>query len=151
MVILPYKDRFIDVLRDRASQSSLVDPYTTSGDYLEGFLPGTHQALVENNRESVTITINSVSQFAVGLLVALFERAVGLYASSVNVNAYHQPGLETGKKAASVVIGLHNNSMSIIKLYFASRVTAPHQCRNQSMAQNLPGRRDFAFEVPTLA
>ena len=35
-----------------------------------------------------------------GALIALFERAVGLYASLVDVNAYHQPGVEAGKKAA---------------------------------------------------
>ena len=34
------------------------------------------------------------------MLIALFERAVGFYASLINVNAYHQPGVEAGKKAA---------------------------------------------------
>jgi glucose-6-phosphate isomerase len=34
-------------------------------------------------------------------LIALFERAVGFYASLINVNAYHQPGVEAGKKADS--------------------------------------------------
>jgi glucose-6-phosphate isomerase len=38
------------------------------------------------------------------MLIALFERAVGLYASLINVNAYHQPGVEAGKKAAGKVI-----------------------------------------------
>ena len=37
---------------------------------------------------------------------ALFERAVGLYATLVNVNAYHQPGVEAGKIAAGSVIAL---------------------------------------------
>jgi len=31
---------------------------------------------------------------------------VGFYASLVNINAYHQPGVEAGKKAASEVIGI---------------------------------------------
>jgi glucose-6-phosphate isomerase len=35
------------------------------------------------------------------MLVGLFERAVGFYASLVNINAYHQPGVEAGKKAAT--------------------------------------------------
>lgn len=30
---------------------------------------------------------------SVGAVVALYERAVGIYASLVNINAYHQPGL----------------------------------------------------------
>jgi len=37
-------------------------------------------------------------------LIALFERAVGFYASLVNINAYHQPGVEAGKKAAGNVL-----------------------------------------------
>jgi glucose-6-phosphate isomerase len=45
-----------------------------------------------------------VSPFAVGVLIALFERAVGFYASLVNLNAYHQPGVEAGKKTAGKVI-----------------------------------------------
>jgi glucose-6-phosphate isomerase len=39
-------------------------------------------------------------------LIALFERAVGLYASMVGINAYHQPGVEAGKKAAASVLAL---------------------------------------------
>jgi glucose-6-phosphate isomerase len=65
---------------------------------------GTRQALAEKNRESFTITVKEVSPFVVGMLIALFERAVGLYASLINVNAYHQPGVEAGKKAAGKVI-----------------------------------------------
>jgi glucose-6-phosphate isomerase len=42
----------------------------------------------------------------VGALIALFERAVGLYASLIGVNAYHQPGVEAGKKAAASVLAL---------------------------------------------
>ena len=38
--------------------------------------------------------------FHVGLLIALYERAVGFYATLVNINAYHQPGVEAGKKAS---------------------------------------------------
>ena len=42
----------------------------------------------------------------VGALIALFERAVGFYATLVNINAYHQPGVEAGKKAAAAVLDL---------------------------------------------
>ena len=69
-----------------------------------GSILGTRQALAEKGRESVTITVNEVSPFSVGMLIALFERAVGFYASLVNINAYHQPGVEAGKKAAGKVI-----------------------------------------------
>jgi len=97
---------FIEVLMDRTGRSVFVEPRVTSGDYLSGFLQGTRQALHENWRESITLTMKSISPFSVGLLIALFERAVGLYASLIGVNAYHQPGVEAGKKADIVLISL---------------------------------------------
>src|SRR5260370_13181275 len=54
----------------------------------------------------MTITIPRVDARTVGGLIALFERAVGLYASLVGINAYHQPGVEAGKKAAAAVLAL---------------------------------------------
>jgi glucose-6-phosphate isomerase len=95
---------FIEVLIDGGGQTLMVEPDVSSGDYLQGFYLGTRQALAEKDRESVTITVNEVSPFIVGILIALFERAVGFYASLININAYHQPGVEGGKKAASKVI-----------------------------------------------
>lgn len=97
---------FINVLRDRDGVGEEVSPGVHSGDYLNGFYLGTRAALTEGGRESLTITIPEVSEFTVGCLIALFERAVGLYATLVNVNAYHQPGVEAGKKAATKVIEL---------------------------------------------
>jgi glucose-6-phosphate isomerase len=91
-------------LKDEQKQSLRVEPNVTSGDYLHGFYLGTRQALAEKERESITITVKEVSPFTVGMLIALFERAVGLYASLINVNAYNQPGVEAGKKAAGKVI-----------------------------------------------
>ncbi len=104
--VLNFFVTFIEVLADRAGDSIEVEPKTTSGDFLTGFLLGTRQALYENGRESVTITIQEVSPFAIGVLIALFERAVGFYASLININAYHQPGVEAGKKAAGAVLSL---------------------------------------------
>jgi glucose-6-phosphate isomerase len=83
-----------------------VEPGVTAGDYLNGFLLGTRAALQENDRESITITVPRVNERTMGALIALFERAVGFYASLVNINAYHQPGVEAGKKAAAAVLGL---------------------------------------------
>ncbi|MBK8476653.1 MAG: glucose-6-phosphate isomerase [Opitutaceae bacterium] len=98
---------FIEVLRDRAGDSLIVeDGGITSGDYLQGFYLGTRDALTEKNRESLTITVPDVSPRTIGCLIALYERAVGLYATLININAYHQPGVEAGKKAAGVVITL---------------------------------------------
>jgi glucose-6-phosphate isomerase len=54
----------------------------------------------------VTLSVRDVSPFTIGMLIALFERFVGLYAALIGVNAYHQPGVEAGKKAADAVIAL---------------------------------------------
>ena len=105
---------FIEVLRDRAEGSMRVESNVTSGDYLEGFYLGTRRALFASGRESITLTIKEVSPFSVGVLIALFERAVGLYASLININAYHQPGVEAGKKAATNVIVLQGQILDFL-------------------------------------
>ena len=107
---------FIEVRKDRpaaaeatARQASArfeVEPGVTSGDYLQGFLRGTRAALYESGRESITVSLPEVNEFSVGALIALYERAVGFYGSLINVNAYHQPGVETGKKAATQLLEL---------------------------------------------
>ena len=83
-----------------------VEPGVTAGDYLHGFLLGTRDALFGNDRQSMTITVRQVDARTVGALIALFERAVGLYASLIHINAYNQPGVEAGKKAAAAVLSL---------------------------------------------
>jgi glucose-6-phosphate isomerase len=106
---------FIEVLKDREGPSQPVEEDATSGDYLEGFLLGTRRALYENGRESITLTVPDVSGRTVGALIALYERAVGFYASLVNINAYHQPGVEAGKKAAGAVLELQRKLLSHLR------------------------------------
>lgn len=105
---------FIEVLRDRAGGSMLVEEGVTSGDFLFGFFQGTRTALYEKGRESMTITVYAVDAATVGALIALFERTVGLYASLININAYHQPGVEAGKKAAGTVIALQKEVVTLL-------------------------------------
>jgi glucose-6-phosphate isomerase len=103
---------FIEVLQDRHGSSLEVEPGVTSGDFLSGFFLGTREALFEKGRQSITLTVRDCSAFTIGVLIALFERAVGYYASLVNINAYHQPGVEAGKKAAGAVIALQNSVLA---------------------------------------
>jgi glucose-6-phosphate isomerase len=97
---------FIHVLRDAETRGIEVEEGITSGDYLNGFLLGTRQALHDNGRPSLTISVADVSPATIGMLIALYERAVGLYATLIHVNAYHQPGVEAGKQAAAAVLDL---------------------------------------------
>jgi glucose-6-phosphate isomerase len=105
---------FIEVLEDRQGTSPEIDKGVTAGDYLSGFLLGTRQALYDNQRDSITVTIPRVNARTVGALIALYDRAVGFYGSLVNVNAYHQPGVEAGKKAAATVLDLQRKVVDVL-------------------------------------
>lgn len=99
---------FIEVLKDRSETSSILTEESTSGDYLQAFFLGTREAMTEKGRESITITIKNINAFRIGVLIALYERAVSIYALLVNINAYNQPAVEMGKKAAGETIKLKN-------------------------------------------
>ncbi len=106
---------FIEVLKDREGVSMELDPDVRTGDYLSGFLQGTRQALYDNQRGSITVTIPDVNPRIVGALIALYERAVGLYASLIHINAYHQPGVEAGKRAAASILDLQKQILQTLR------------------------------------
>jgi glucose-6-phosphate isomerase len=82
--------------------------------------------------------VNVVDAATIGTLIALFERTVGLYASLVNINAYHQPGVEAGKKAAVTVIALQLAVVELLKkqktgmtaLEIATKLGTPDQAES---------------------
>jgi glucose-6-phosphate isomerase len=128
---------FIEVLKEREGESIEVEPDTTAGDYLQGFYLGTRSALWEKGRCSLTITVEEVSGFTVGALIALFERTVGLYASLIGINAYHQPGVEAGKKAAASILDLKKKVDSYLKSHPGQAETA------ETIAKNI-GQEDMS-------
>jgi glucose-6-phosphate isomerase len=103
----------VDAARNRAGFE--VEPGFTSGDYLQGFLRGTRSALFEKGRESITVTVDRVTPFSVGALIALYERAVGFHGSLVHINAYHQPGVEAGKKEAGKLLELQSHVAKLLQ------------------------------------
>uniref|UniRef100_A0A7C9E1R2 Glucose-6-phosphate isomerase n=1 Tax=Opuntia streptacantha TaxID=393608 RepID=A0A7C9E1R2_OPUST len=106
---------FIEVLCDRPPGHDWeLEPGVTCGDYLFGMLQGTRSALYANDRESITVSVQEVTPRSVGAMIALYERAVGLYASLININAYHQPGVEAGKKAAAEVLALQKRVLAVL-------------------------------------
>ncbi len=106
---------FVEVLHARDDARLEVEPGVTAGDYLSGFLYGTRKALYENERGSLMITVERADAQTIGALIALFERAVGLYGFLVNVNAYHQPGVEAGKKAAQSIIEMQGRILTVLQ------------------------------------
>src|SRR5262249_18032554 len=94
----------------------------------------------ENDRESMTITVPRVDARVVGGLIALFERAVGLYASLVGVNAYHQPGVEAGKKAAASVLALQTKALAALS-------TRPQTAEQIAAAVGSPDAAETVFPL----
>ena len=133
---------FIEVLKDRSGNSIEVDPGVTSGDYLSGLIQGTRAALYENDRDSITVTINEVTAQTVGALIALYERAVGLYGYLVNVNAYHQPGVEAGKKAAAMVLDVQSQIMTILRTE-----TAPIGLMDLAIKAKMPDQVEAIYKI----
>src|SRR5262249_48242901 len=123
---------------DRAGASIAVEEGATAGDFLSGFLQGTRRALYENDRESITITIPQLGARAVGILIALYERAVGFYASLININAYHQPGVEAGKKAAAGILDLQRR-------IFAALGSVPRT--SQDIARAINAGDETVFDI----
>jgi glucose-6-phosphate isomerase len=130
---------FVEVLREdagsRAHAPVEVESGITAGDYLAGFLLGTREALTEKGRPSITISIRELNARSLGMLIALFERAVGLYAALIGINAYHQPGVEAGKKAARAILDLQNRLLTAMEdsgdartaAQWAEAIDAPEQ------------------------
>jgi glucose-6-phosphate isomerase len=132
---------FIEVLRDREGSSLEVEPGVTTGDYLQGSYLGTRDALSEKDRWSVTLTVSDVSPRTVGMLIALYERVVGLYASLIGINAYHQPGVEAGKKAAVGAVALRLKLAAALKAHPGRTATA------EELARETGGETELTFKI----
>jgi glucose-6-phosphate isomerase len=120
-----------------------VEPGITCGDYLISFMLGTRRALMEKGRPCLSINIPVVDASTLGSLIALFERSVGLYAALINVNAYHQPGVEAGKRAAAAMLTLQQ------ELTLALRAE-PGTLRTAAQWAASIGKHEFEFEAGRL-
>ena len=134
---------FIEVLKDREGASPEVEPGVTSGDYLPAFLLGTREALSGSGRANITITLQQVDARAIGMLIALFERAVGLYANLLGINAYHQPGVEAGKKAASETLKIRAAALAALAKSKGKWLSARQVCEEIA----LEGQEELVFKV----
>ncbi len=138
------KDREVDLDPDTQYVQPVfeVDRGITSGDYLQGFLLGTREALSDSGRDSITITVNEVTGETVGALIALYERAVGLYAELIDINAYHQPGVEAGKKAAAAVLDLQSRVVAQLRA-----THAPQTADQIATSLGEPARAEWVFKL----
>ena len=87
------------------------------------------------------MTVNELNARTLGLMIALYERAVGLYASLVGINAYHQPGVEAGKKAATGVIALQQKLVATLQAAPGQYYTA------EAAANSIGGSPELAYKI----
>jgi glucose-6-phosphate isomerase len=78
------------------------------GRQLLAFVKGTENALLNNRRSFITTAFDRCNMFNLGMMVALEERIVTILGAFRNINAYDQPGVQDGKKAAQ-----HMNTISL--------------------------------------
>ncbi len=98
---------FVEVLRDSARVD--IAPGIGMGDYLHGFMTGLSNALRGKGRDVIEMRIDDVNEFNLGMLIAIYERAVAAYAELIHINAFHQPGVQAYKLASKGVIKLLGN------------------------------------------
>ena len=115
---------FIEVMKDRESISIEVERGVTSGDFLQAFLIGTQNILFQRGRQSICITIEEINELTLASLIALYERAVGIYAFLIGINAYNQPGVEAGKKLTKDIIKLLLKIQKHLKAFPQKQFTA---------------------------
>lgn len=96
---------FIEVLEDALHLP--VENEISMADYLSGFLAGLSNALLKKSRQVIQIKIQRVDAFNLGMIIALYERAVAFYAELIHINAFHQPGVQAYKLASKEIIALN--------------------------------------------
>lgn len=133
---------FIHVEQDRVGPSCEVAPGLTLEDYLFGHLEGTRNAFYERGRESITISLRRLDPSSLGALIALYERAVGLYAEFIDVNAYDQPGVD--KDAASGVVELQQLAMTHLR-----NSPSPQSVEEIAVAIQRQGEEETLYKILT--
>ncbi len=104
---------FVESVLEPSSEDDIkIETGIHVSDYLFAFLHGSRAALSEKGRHNFLISLERIDEEAVGALLALFERTVGFLGTFLNINAYSQPGVEAGKKAAESIIELQRSLQS---------------------------------------
>ena len=103
---------FIEVQQDAARLP--IENNTAMGDYLHGFFEGLCAALRNKGRQIITIRIPQITVFELGQIIALYERAVAIYAEFININAFHQPGVQAYKLAAKDALALRGKVLDFL-------------------------------------
>lgn len=131
--------RFIHFLK-RRNDYAIVEA-GSMGRQLLAFVKGTEDALLQNGRPFMTSTFEQCDMFNIGMMVALEERIVTFIAAFRNINAYDQPGVQDGKKAAT---SMNNVSLKIEK-YITEKVFKSWEWQGDAAK----ARQDFELDGTT--
>ncbi len=104
---------FIEILKDRANFELGED--MTMGLYLHNFLQGLSNALAARNRPVITIRLDELNEQSLGMIIALYERSVAFYAELIDINAFHQPGVEAYKKISTQINTLAQQLQQLLR------------------------------------
>ncbi|MBR2345774.1 MAG: glucose-6-phosphate isomerase [Lentisphaeria bacterium] len=104
---------FIEVLHD--ARKLEISGGVSMGDYLHGFFEGLSAALRGKNRQVITIRIPELTEYELGQIIALYERTVAVYAEFININAFHQPGVQAYKLAAKDALALREKLFAALQ------------------------------------
>lgn len=105
------RDDFFAVFLEPLTDAETIDlgEGRTMGDALHAFKSGLVRALRGKRRKVIDITFERVDAANLGMLIALFERAVAAYAELIHINAFHQPGVQAYKLASKDVDSLYRS------------------------------------------
>jgi glucose-6-phosphate isomerase len=126
---------FIEVLKDRKVLP--CDNGCSMGDYLHSFKGGLSNALQANQREVIDITIDDIDPFHLGMIIALYERTVAVYAEMVNINAFHQPGVEAYKHAGNKLLAFYETLYQFIESHQGFTGTAQEIANQINCSENV--------------
>jgi len=109
------RDKLITFVRVKQAKADLVVP-KCEGDFaylsgaslhslLDAEREGTTQALAQDGRPSLTLTLDAVDAEHVGALVFLYEAATAIAGELYAIDAFDQPGVEEGKRLAFGLLG----------------------------------------------
>ena len=121
---------FIEVMHD--AENIPLDGSRNMGDYLHGFLYGLAAALSNKKRPVITMEISTISPANLGTLIALYERAVAIYAEFIHINAFHQPGVQAYKLAANGMLEIRE------KLFAELTKTVNGTAEEMAIAAGMP-------------
>lgn len=133
-------DNFVRMVSfEKREHDYLNDQAGSMGRQLLAFLMGTQKALIQNKRSFATSTFAERNEFTFGMMIALEERIVTFLGSFFEINAYDQPGVQDGKKAAT---GVNATSKKIVA--GLEKITAPVSGSTAEILKAI----DFGAEVP---